>query len=308
MDSLETIDPVALPSTEQVVVTPPESGEGSRMKMLRRALLGLWSVVLLGVAGAAVALPPRVSWVPAQLVTESIAPGEQATYSVVFKNTGWLPIPVGQQLQIVAEGDIAPYITIAQPAFPKGAFRRGQEVSFDVTVAVPADAPVGVSEGKLVLKRVVGKYVVDVWRAEALPVSVDVVEEEIGTTLLNNSGISVSYPSTWQADGDGDGYLSLYSPEVSGGDFSPPSVFIEMVPDTTLAAYENEEHLRAYAERTPIVVSGHAGVFLDDRSSEYPSRPFALVLVDASPDVLVVTAEYTSFEDFMLILNTIVIP
>lgn len=145
------------------------------MKMLKRVLLGLVPVVFLMLfAGVAVALPPRITWTPNPLVTESIAPGESATYTVTFKNTGYLPIPVTNQLRVVPEGAIAPYVTVVPPKFPS-VVKPGQSVTFDVAVTVPGDAPVGVSDGTLVLKRVLpnGK-VKEVWRAEALAVEMTI--------------------------------------------------------------------------------------------------------------------------------------
>ncbi len=139
------------------------------MKMLKRVLLGLVPVVFLMLfAGVAVALPPRITWTPNPLVTNSISPGESVTYTVAFKNTGYLPIPVTNQLRIVPEGDIAKYVTVVPPKFPP-VVKPGQSVTFDVAVTVPGDAPVGVSDGTLVLKRVLpnGK-VKEVWRAEGL--------------------------------------------------------------------------------------------------------------------------------------------
>jgi hypothetical protein len=149
-------------------VAPEPLHEGSRMKIMKRVLLGFGAVALLAVGTVALAVPPRITWTPNPLVTESIAPGEKATYSVTLKNTGYLPIPATKQLRIVAEGAIAPYVTVAPPKFPT-VFKRGQSVTFDVAVSVSADAPVGVSEGTLVLKRVLpnGK-VKEVWRAEAM--------------------------------------------------------------------------------------------------------------------------------------------
>jgi hypothetical protein len=63
---------------------------------------------------------------------------------------------------------------VTPPTFP-AVFNRGQSVTFDVMVSVPAEAPVGVSDGTLVLKRAIGKRATEVWRAEALPVSAEVV-------------------------------------------------------------------------------------------------------------------------------------
>lgn len=138
------------------------------MKNAKTLLLVLGSVLLLAV-GTAGALPPRITWDPNPLVTEEIAPGEEASYSVTLTNTGYLPILAAYQLRIVAEGDIVPYLTIEQPKFPS-TFKRGQSVTFSVKVAIPEETPAGEVNGTLILKRVIRNKVVDVWRAEALPV------------------------------------------------------------------------------------------------------------------------------------------
>lgn len=144
------------------------------MVKVKRWLLGLGMIgALLVVSGAAVALQPRITWNPNPLVTESIAPGESATYSVILTETGLLPILATNQLRIVAEGAVAPYVTIEQPDFPR-LFKRGDMVTFTVTVSVPENAPVGVSDGALLLKRFIGNREVDVWRAEALPMSMTI--------------------------------------------------------------------------------------------------------------------------------------
>ena len=152
---------------------------------MKRVLLGLVVGVVLVLGGVGVLLyspeseaKPVISfgWTPARLVTESIAPGDSVTYSVVMKNLGKSPIAPTNQLRIVAEGAIAPFIRVTQPVFPKGNLPSGGAVKFDVTVSVPEDAPVGVSDGTLVLQRVLpnGK-IKEAWRAEGLPVNVEVV-------------------------------------------------------------------------------------------------------------------------------------
>ncbi len=128
-------------------------------------------MLLLVIAGAAYAtFPPRMRWIPAELEPESTAPGESATYTVTLKHTERHLMPATNQLKAVAEGDIAPFVTINQPSFPR-AFKRGNEVNFSVNVAVPPDTPLSVKNRELVLKRILrnGK-VKNVRRADTLPV------------------------------------------------------------------------------------------------------------------------------------------
>lgn len=152
--------------------------EGTNMKNAKTLLLVLCSALLLLVVGTAGALPPRITWNPNPLVTEEMAPGDEASYSVTLKNTGLLPILAAYQLQIVAEGAIVPYVTIAQPKFPN-TFKRGQAVTFNVKVSVPDKTPAGEVKGNLVLKRFIRNKVVDVWRAEALPVTIRIKAVEL---------------------------------------------------------------------------------------------------------------------------------
>lgn len=148
------------------------------MKNAKTLLLVLGSLLLLLAVGTAGALPPRITWDPNSLVTAEIAPGEGASYTVTLKNTGLLPILAAYQLRIVAEGGIVPYATIEQPKFPN-TFKPGQSVTFSVNLSVPDNTPAGEVKGSLVLKRIIRNKVVDVWRVEALPVNMQVVE--IGT-------------------------------------------------------------------------------------------------------------------------------
>lgn len=136
-------------------------------------LLGMF-LLIMGSAAFAALPPPRISWTPAQLTLESMAPGTSANYTVVLKHTGILPIPFTNQLRIVAEGAIAPFVTIAQPRFP-ALFKRGNQVTFQVTLSLPANTPAGEINGNLVLKRILpnGKEK-EVWRAEALPILIQV--------------------------------------------------------------------------------------------------------------------------------------
>ena len=143
--------------------------------MLNKTLSILLGMLLLIVGSAAyAALPPRISWTPAQLTPASMSPGTSTSHTVVLKHTGILPIPFTNQLRIVAEGAIAPFVTITQPKFP-ALLKRGNQVTFQVTVSVPANTPAGEINGNLVLKRILpnGK-VKEVWRAEALPILIHV--------------------------------------------------------------------------------------------------------------------------------------
>lgn len=98
-----------------------------------------------------------------------MAPGTSANHTVVLKHTGILPIPFTNQLRIVAEGAIAPFVTITQSKFPV-VFKRGNEVTVPITISIPVNTPAGEIKGSLVLKRILpnGK-VMEVWRADALP-------------------------------------------------------------------------------------------------------------------------------------------
>jgi hypothetical protein len=147
------------------------------VKRVWLVLIPLMLLVVSGVIGAG-QMTQSVTWNPDPLVADNLAPGTEMTYSVTLKNTGHLSIPVGQQLEIVAKGETAPYITITQPAFKRGAFRKGETVSFDVTVSVPMDAPIGELEGKIYLARVLpnGREL-KVPHTDSLPVTVEVAYE-----------------------------------------------------------------------------------------------------------------------------------
>ncbi len=133
--------------------------------------------MLLFIVGSAAyaALPPRITWSPAQFAPASMSPGGTASYTVSLKHTGILPIPLTNQLRIVAEGDIAPFVVISQSTFPRIFFNRGDEVTFQVTVTIPANATEGERTGNLALMRVLRNRVVEVWRADMLPITISVM-------------------------------------------------------------------------------------------------------------------------------------
>jgi hypothetical protein len=140
------------------------------MKMNKRKsiLLGAFLLLLSGTALAV--LPPRISWNPSTLNPASIAPGTTASFQLTLTHTGILPIPATNQLRIVAEGAVVPFVTVTQPTFPP-VIKRGNQVRVNITVSVPQGTPLSVVKGNLTLKRVLpnGK-VKEVWRADALPV------------------------------------------------------------------------------------------------------------------------------------------
>jgi hypothetical protein len=140
------------------------------MKSKKIALiLGVVLVCVSGVLYAA--LPPRISWTPTTLSTESIAPGSSRSYTVTLSHTGILPVLATNQLRIVAEGVSASYLTIVQPTFPS-IFKRGNSVQVKITVSSPANQAVSIVPGVLVLKRILpGGATPEVWRADELPVS-----------------------------------------------------------------------------------------------------------------------------------------
>jgi hypothetical protein len=146
--------------------TPPPR----KHKRLELSLLGLVLLILLGSSSYVIAtqLPDRLTWTPATLTLESLAPGDSMTYQVTMKNSGYLPIRAAHQLEVVATDDLAPYVSIVQPTFPHRWFRRGEEVTVAVTVSAPPDAPVGVYEGELLLQRAWRNQVGEVWRANPL--------------------------------------------------------------------------------------------------------------------------------------------
>lgn len=149
-------------------------------------------LLLLLAVGAAYAVPSTVTWVPAP-ATWVVTPGEQGTYSEVLTHTGIYPIPIAQQLRVVAKGAIAPYVTITQPTFPT-MFKRGNQVTVGITVSVPNDTPFGTINGTLELKRILpNKTYLPVLGAAPLTVKVDVWPgAEVG-----DSGITIAYPPGW---------------------------------------------------------------------------------------------------------------
>lgn len=162
------------------------------MKNAKRLLFVVGPALLVLAFGPAGALPPRITWNPNPLVTEAIAPGDEASYTVTLKNTGLLPILAGYQPQIVVQGAIDPDEDIVRPKFPNP-FKPGQSVTFGVNVSIPDEAPAGEVTGSLMLKPLIRNKVVDLWRAEALAAEITVndrVPSIGGSYPLNDTGIT----------------------------------------------------------------------------------------------------------------------
>lgn len=272
-----------------VSVAPEPLHKGERRKTMKRVLLGFGALALLVLGGVAFALPPRVTWTPNPLVTESIAPGETATHSVTLKNTGYLPIPATKQLRIVAEGAIAPFVTVTPPQFPP-VFERGQSVTFNVTVSVPVDAPIGVSEGELVLNRVIGKRVTEVWRAEGLPVKMDVVWPTFdgGEEL----GFSIEYPPGWYVESDASGVMfSNSKAPATFSDFAYFAVTREVASNPDSLPIEDWLGT-VFSRGFPSPITG-TSITVADRDAVriewFNVRTEAIVFIDDAPDVIKVS-------------------
>ena len=211
--------------------------------------LGILIGMLLLMVGSAAsaALPPRISWTPAQLTPASMAPGTSTSHTVVLKHTGILPIPFTNQLRIVAEGAVAPFVTITQPKFP-ALFKRGNQVTFQVTISLPANTPAGEIKGSLLLKRILSGRETVVWRADSLPISIQVsqgiqriswnipslnVEALNGTVVVKSASFKVNKSITNPA----------FQIETLGGGVSPTNLasFIEIQSSKSTAITESDE-------------------------------------------------------------------
>lgn len=117
-----------------------------------KKILLITGLLVLLFTATAWAIPPRVSWQPEQLIPYSIAPGESREFVVTLKHTGFLPIPT-QQLQVVAEGNAASFVTIAQPSWPP-VLKRGNTVDVKLRVTAPTGTPLSVERGELLIKRI----------------------------------------------------------------------------------------------------------------------------------------------------------
>jgi hypothetical protein len=138
------------------------------MKMNKRTSVVLGAILLLISGAAFAALPPRVSWNPEKLNPASIVPGSSASFSVVLKHTGILPIAATNQLKVLPSAELLPYTTVTPPSFPP-VLKRGDSVNINITVSVPQGTPLSVVKGNLTLSRVLPNGTVkEVWRADAL--------------------------------------------------------------------------------------------------------------------------------------------
>jgi hypothetical protein len=165
------------------------------MRNYKTLIIMLGTLLFMLGSAAYAALPSRISWTPAQLSPAGMAPGTSTSHTIVLKHTGILPIPFTNQLRIVAEGAIAPLITITQPRFPS-LFKRGDQVTFPITLSVPANTPAGQIKGSLLLKRILKGKETEVWRADALPVVLTIQEPYAAVGVIGSTGGTIAVTTT----------------------------------------------------------------------------------------------------------------
>ena len=164
------------------------------MKDTKNLLLVWGAALLLLVVGTAHAAQSYVTWNPDPLAVHGVVPGDEANYSVELKNIGDKPIPTAPQSIIEVQGDIAPYLTIEQPQFPKN-IAPNQTVTFSVAVSIPNDTQPGTINGQLILTRINRNKVKDVWK-EALPVNLVIESPEAISLRLKGINPSSALPGT----------------------------------------------------------------------------------------------------------------
>ncbi|QQR78713.1 MAG: hypothetical protein IPJ68_00280 [Candidatus Moraniibacteriota bacterium] len=111
--------------------------------LLLGAFLGLFGI-------GAWAATPHLAWIPDRLAPDSFVPGTNTSYLVTLQNLGPKPLSEAPHLTVLVRGDIAPYVTVQDPKFP-GAIRSGGTIGITLRVMVPADVPLSVKRGELVL-------------------------------------------------------------------------------------------------------------------------------------------------------------
>ena len=199
------------------------------MKTWKRLVLMLLPLVLASSITALliyspliVAKPSVISWLPSALYQILIV-GESATTSVSFTSTKNL-----RKATVVVDPMIASYVSVSPNSFP--AIEKGATYTLNLTFEAPSDAPVGVVDGTIYLRK--GRTTL----ANTLPITVDVREESL--TDSDNDGIpdendncpidfnpdqenfdDDSQGDVCDADDDNDGVLDIYDecPETPEG-------------------------------------------------------------------------------------------
>lgn len=263
-----------------------------RMKLLKYSLVGVAGLLLLVVAGAAFTAPKiDLGWTPDPLTPESIAPGKSATYTVVLTNLGKSSIAPTNQLHVAAEGAVAPYLTITHPVFPKGTFQSGDTISFDVTVSVPSDAPVGVFEGTLFLQRVLPNgRVKEAWQAEGLSIELSVVATSVTWAPASLSfklapGESMTATTAFVPSSAGSNVTISVLPELASYVTVTPSSFANVAP--------GQSYLVSVTAQAPVVrdtiLSTYDGTISLQESGNTLAQPLpiSLFLTDEEGDIYI---------------------
>jgi hypothetical protein len=147
----------------------PYSYIGDTLMNRKRLIVLIAATLAIVVSGAVWATQARVSWTPSTLNPVSIIPGESATYTVTFLNTGPSSIETGH-LQVVASGDIAPLVTVTPQLAP--VIKKGESGTLVIQVKTILGTPVSLITGTLRL--VPNEGGLDAHITPVLPISITV--------------------------------------------------------------------------------------------------------------------------------------
>jgi hypothetical protein len=112
-----------------------------------------------------------VSWTPSRYTPYSIVPGTSTTTTVTFTNNGPSDIN-GKKLALEVRGDVAELVSVTQPSFP-AIIVPGQNVSVNLMVTSPSNAPMRVVDGTLALLEVVGSGTKNTF-SKTLPIEITI--------------------------------------------------------------------------------------------------------------------------------------
>ncbi len=261
-------------------VLPEPREEGSRMKMLKRVLLGLVPVALLVLGGAGVLLyspesevRPSVAWAPPS-ISLVVGAGQSTAVEATF-----IPSENASDVTVGVVPELATYVSVSPASF--ASVVKGVAYPVTVTASASSTAPLGLHEGTLHLKQ--GKKTL----AKPLPIGVEVV----WPTFLGaeNLGFALQYPPGW-----------VVSPDASGVRFSNSEVpitfsdyayfTVERDVNANPDALPISEWLSTVFSRgfpspitgQPVTIAGRDAV----RIEWFNVRTEAALFIDDSPDVI----------------------